>query len=590
MSESEEGEEVGGDTGDDSESSSGGSETETETEEAAEQSAPTLNSTRTPLNTPRPGLSSSRSTGNVTNGWVTFDPLTPTPGGGLATSRPPTAGERAQAQSYFDLPTTNRNRGAKTPTPMTPLVRMSSADVARGKRPARHDERRPVPSGASATSTFSAPIKPLTQSTSTAVPPVEEEQAEPQPNGISLSLGGLAEYRRKAQSAADLLSPPLHVDSDDDSSPQAGTAGIAGLDPVWQSTGTKTPGLSFLSATPGGLSGLAPPAPKDEAPGLAAGPSKLQRRMSMYELHQPAEPPVYHVLYDRPGKPQEVYPREEEGVEGLPDYTCAIHFEGYLPRKMEFTAPSVQAKDRAWKRQYVILHGTSIKVFKYDLRTHPIPGEDDWSQVSGTKAAGTIAPPVHFHEGEYGAEAEQQGGSRFPLSVADAKAKALERLHTATANANGGNHLLRHYSLQNAESGLAADYIKRKHVVRVRAEGEQFLLQTKDDRGVIALIEALQAATNISLDLDARPLPKFITLPRRRRRRRRVPPADGVGARAAVAAGAGTAAGVGEGAGAAVAGTTGGSRQRTETNNTESRLDEMLAQEQSEFAAAGARG
>lgn len=38
---------------------------------------------------------------------------------------------------------------------------------------------------------------------------------------------------------------------------------------------------------------------------------------------------------------------------------------------------------------------------------------------------------------------------------------------------------------------------------------------------VIDLIEALQAATNVSLDLDSRPLPKFITLGRRRRRRRR---------------------------------------------------------------------
>jgi len=33
-------------------------------------------------------------------------------------------------------------------------------------------------------------------------------------------------------------------------------------------------------------------------------------------------------------------------------------------------------------------------------------------------------------------------------------------------------------------------------------------------------LQALQAATNVALDLDARPLPKFITLPRRRRRRR----------------------------------------------------------------------
>lgn len=42
-----------------------------------------------------------------------------------------------------------------------------------------------------------------------------------------------------------------------------------------------------------------------------------------------------------------------------------------------------------------------------------------------------------------------------------------------------------------AESGLAADYLKRRHVVRVRAEGEQFLIQCKDDRAVIDWIEAV---------------------------------------------------------------------------------------------------
>jgi hypothetical protein len=43
--------------------------------------------------------------------------------------------------------------------------------------------------------------------------------------------------------------------------------------------------------------------------------------------------------------------------------------------------------------------------------------------------------------------------------------------------------------LQNAESGLAADYVKRKNVVRVRAEGEQFLLQTDGAREVVDWIE-----------------------------------------------------------------------------------------------------
>jgi hypothetical protein len=207
----------------------------------------------------------------------------------------------------------------------------------------------------------------------------------------------------------------------------------------------------------------------------------------MYELRD--APPAYTSIARQPGfgPRQNVEPREEEGKEGLPQYTCSIHIEGFMPRKMEFTAPGVQAKDRAWKRQYIVLHGTSIKVYKYDLRTHPIPGEEDWSVVPVDIAGNDGPPPLHFHQGEYGVDNSSQG-SRFPLSIEDAKAKAKSRI-IQQATASSTNLLLRHYSLQNAESGLAADYIKRKHVVRVRAEGEQFLLQAKDDRGVIDLIE-----------------------------------------------------------------------------------------------------
>jgi len=80
--------------------------------------------------------------------------------------------------------------------------------------------------------------------------------------------------------------------------------------------------------------------------------------------------------------------------------------------------------------------------------------------------------------------------------------------------------LLRAYTLQNAESGLASDYLKRKNVIRVRMEGEQFLLQARDVAEVIIWIEGIQAATDIALDLDDRPMPKGPMFPRRRRRRR----------------------------------------------------------------------
>ena len=49
--------------------------------------------------------------------------------------------------------------------------------------------------------------------------------------------------------------------------------------------------------------------------------------------------------------------------------------------------------------------------------------------------------------------------------------------------------LLKQYSLQYAESGLASDYTKRKNVIRVRMEGEQFLLQCMDVGMVVEWIE-----------------------------------------------------------------------------------------------------
>lgn len=51
------------------------------------------------------------------------------------------------------------------------------------------------------------------------------------------------------------------------------------------------------------------------------------------------------------------------------------------------------------------------------------------------------------------------------------------------------NAILRKYSLQNAETGLASDYAKRKFVIRVRSEGEQFLIQADNILMAIDWIE-----------------------------------------------------------------------------------------------------
>ena len=293
---------------------------------------------------------------------------------------------------------------------------MSDIEVARGKRPTRQDE-------------------------STAFPfPLGDGAAE----SGSVGAGEGRRVHRRRHSAAGL---------GEETTNDLG----ASLHEIWKVVGgPSTPGPSFLSrpSTPAvETDSILAMTPTQARPTTANRPN---RPRSMYELH--LAPPAYFQEYVRPGLIQPVYPRDEEGSENLPRYNCAVHFEGWIPRKAEFTAPSVQAKDRAWKRNYMVLHGTSVKIFKYDLKSHPLRGEEDWSMCD-TETEIEGPPAMHVHVGEYGVN----GSNDAAAFINEAKAKI----------SNSGNQLLRHYSLQNAESGLAADYLKRKHVVRVRAEGEQ---------------------------------------------------------------------------------------------------------------------
>ncbi|WVR05237.1 hypothetical protein IAU60_002249 [Kwoniella sp. DSM 27419] len=356
----------------------------------------------------------------------------------------------------------------------------------------------------------------------------------------------------------------------------------------------------------------------------------LKRRRSADDLMK--APPMYEPPFPGVVIPR---PRDEEGREKLPAYWCSVHIEGMLTRKMEFVSQGVQARDRSWKKQYFLIHGTSLYVYKFDphrfivkndapvpticddevdenLHVHSPPSERRGSigSVASSAAAaaggrrGSIPDSTGGRRGSVsavvgdgarrGSVTDANGSSTVPrrgsnsgstatggssgaptgirrasdasligggrrrssLSIvtnaaeqtngSDVKDPALfpsasgstgtvpRRGSVSTSGsgsssvaASGGglashfqqNALVKQYSLQGAESGLAADYHKRKNVVRVRIKGEQFLLQTADAREVVHWIEAFQAATNVALDLDERPMPKIITLPRRRRRR-----------------------------------------------------------------------
>ncbi|KAI0250683.1 hypothetical protein BJV78DRAFT_1154970 [Lactifluus subvellereus] len=372
------------------------------------------------------------------------------------------------------------------------------------------------------------------------------------------------------------------------------------------------------------------------------GPS-LRRRLSMPTFGPSSAPPPYPQFYYGDRGPA-IQPRDDEGRERLPRYTNDIYLRAIMPRKMEFSAPGVQARDRKWRRILCVLEGTAFRVYKCPSAAtgkglignlwEKTVGVGDIAtsstQVSATapdankererdarlakleRADGTPVPPPASPTPPSPAlspqtEAEQEAqssslthrprllppnlrrrdrtgsdgpsvsrpgsGTRRSFASLQQPAADFSSGHDWSLPGSGSSpisrttttspglgmprsgssrtprvkrrhlwvddpsvprpqpqDLLYAYSLHNAESGLGSDYVKRRNVIRIRMEGQQFLLQARDVSSVVDWIEGFQAAANIAQDLDVRPMPKGPLFPRRRRRRHRaggqvVPPA-----------------------------------------------------------------
>lgn len=153
-----------------------------------------------------------------------------------------------------------------------------------------------------------------------------------------------------------------------------------------------------------------------------------------------------------------IHRRDEEGNETLPNYSCSVFFSAIVYHKLECVYPGLPAKKREWIKVYTILFGTVMRIYLI--------------QPDGSLSI------------------------NFSLDTP-----------------------YREYTLQYAEAGIATDYVKKKYVLRVRAEGEQFLMQCANEEEKDAWVEAIQAGSSIALALEDRNMPKHITLPRRRRGR-----------------------------------------------------------------------
>ena len=353
----------------------------------------------------------------------------------------------------------------------------------------------------------------------------------------------------------------------------------------------------------------------------------LRRRRSVPTTGPPSYSALFTGMPPGLGMDLKLQPREDEGKEKLPTYTNDIFLKAVMPRKMEFTSPGVQAKDRKWRQVLCVLDGTALRVYKCPPRSGGVsawweskigvgdPLTDNVTSPSGTRSTvrnsaasvgdtrgpgGALAREIELARAKKNGEVGQphvqintpvdrsrqlrsysplpkpqvqiqqerqssvsQGVTKSALTFAvqllkpsatrhsrsssevshasgplpsssrsrrasssSPRGSTSERTTPTTAQtrndrsgsvqshwssqsrpltpASGersdqtnskkrgdGNDLIRVYTMQHAESGLGKDYTKRQHVIRVRLEGEQFLLQAKDVDCVIAWIEVI---------------------------------------------------------------------------------------------------
>jgi len=203
-----------------------------------------------------------------------------------------------------------------------------------------------------------------------------------------------------------------------------------------------------------------------------------RRRMSMEEdmfyrdlmTSRPANPPSYETATKQRRAPSQNVAATQGSppAEVLPPYSCDIHIEGVFMRKMEIETTTKRAEYRNWQMVYVELQGTVLNVYS-------VKKERGWWSSS-----------------------KPSGSNISPDSPPWVKKGSLEKS----------------YSLLHADAGIAADYRKKRHVIRLRLETDQFLLSCVELGTFVTWLDRIFAAINIAAPIDERDFPRDQSIPR----------------------------------------------------------------------------
>lgn len=234
----------------------------------------------------------------------------------------------------------------------------------------------------------------------------------------------------------------------------------------------------------------------------------------------PAEPPCYD--FANPSKVIR-YPIYEHCCPCLtsvqpPSYTPSVEYYTVVSMKMEKLSPFENATSRLWNNFILQINSTQINFFSIDdsltINIKNYCGGDMFDHSHHSKNASDRHHPARSLLNAFTTNSTYQfdkyDKERICREIAQDKTRFLSN-----------ERLFKSYSLQCAKVGLPVDYSSRDFVLRMRCEGQQFLVQFSHVDELIYWAMYLNMGISLSLDLELRELPTYRSVPRRRHPRTR---------------------------------------------------------------------
>ncbi|KAF2007310.1 hypothetical protein P154DRAFT_401150, partial [Amniculicola lignicola CBS 123094] len=176
----------------------------------------------------------------------------------------------------------------------------------------------------------------------------------------------------------------------------------------------------------------------------------------------------------------------------VPPYTCTVNIGGILGHKQELSSPFQIAATREWGDVYVELCGTQLSIYR--IKSSRFFGKH-------RNGPGRLLRTYSLQHGEVGVASDFKKSALTPKSPF---------AHLVPASARP--------KLYETDPHLFETV--REFAIRVRLETEQFLLCAKSQEEMLNWVESLCAAIDISMPLEDRSEPRYRSLPRRSRRQR----------------------------------------------------------------------